>query len=86
MRRYKTIWRSESALSGWSYRVTSNGQTCHIQEKHFNHLYWRTKKNIPCAEWYEFSDKNNLESPYNSNPYPVFRLANYELWMEVTEG
>lgn len=74
MTRKTEIFRNQSALGGYGYRVLANESAVAIQQR-FQGSPWRTIKVVPRTEFNAWADNVGLYDPYNQNPASLARFA-----------
>jgi len=62
MGKFKIIYQTMTSLGAWDYRVTTNGEIYHLQQKHINCRSWRTEKKITLEEWAVLNEKFDMTS------------------------
>lgn len=74
MTRKTEIFRNESAIGGYGYRVLANESVAAIQCRYQNGQ-WRTIKLVTLAEFKEFAGNVDLFNVYDQNPAKLARYS-----------
>jgi len=74
MTRKTEIFRNQSALGGYSYRVLANESAVAIQQR-FQNANWRTVKLVPREEFDHWADNVDLYNVYDQNPAKLARYS-----------
>ncbi len=74
MTRKQEIFRNQSALGGYSYRVLASESVVAIQQR-FQNATWRTVKTLTRVEFDDFADSVSLYDAYDQNPAKLARFA-----------
>ena len=62
----------------YEYRVTSNGETVHIQKRKGGCISYKTKRTLTQAEWDAVYNQNF--DAYNNNPAVLARIIDSPYW------
>ena len=74
MTRKTEIFRNQSALGGYGYRVLANESAVAIQQRNQG-ATWRTIKVVPRTEFDHWADNVGLYDQYDQNPAKLARFA-----------
>ena len=73
---YRTIKTFTTALGGYSYRVTSNGEKVNLQRRAAGTSTFRTFHSMTAAEWEEAAERYGIYDPYHGdNPATLEHIA-----------
>lgn len=73
--RARTIYQSNTALGGESWRVTSDGATARIQSRDVMAARYTTRRTMPHDAFAAAAEASGLDYRYNDNPAILARLA-----------
>lgn len=79
--KFETIYRSNGAYHGVSYRATSNGKIVHLQASEDLSRPWRTREKITIEQWEKYAEELDIYNPYNDNPAHIYSILG-DLWRD----